>query len=433
MNWLQKISNTPDQADNLRPAYTGSMWSCPECSSYNYNSQMLPQCPGCGRDTTGMKSYLCPDCKTKISTGKKGACENCGFDWAPRPITLEDPISSLGSSVKHGHLPQLAYDVGAKTINDIIRVDYEAIKANLFERWDREQSSFGANRWEGETEDEIAEIRHTQVMGRLHNLIFEIFNYTTYPYVQLPPEYISWATYLNDSFEKDSQVIEHKDNQARQIEEYENKRRLEEEAKEQKARMLADELYRRKDEIWSDMEEETTPEDALGIARDFINASPHERGQWRGPIRDIAKKLFSREFPEKQYFMEPEEAYSFVAETQKKLDQWYAGKWELVKDDELLDIISKSVGITGSNSPRDLEWNEEETHPGYTSTYVLGPASMMRYHSMQELARRLKEKSDDQNYVRQMHSNLDEDLRPLFFQSKLGFSSNWLRTGMSKS
>ncbi len=422
MNWFKKHA-----ADDLRPAYTGSIWSCPECSSYNFNPEMLPQCPGCGRDTTGMSSYLCPDCKTQISTGKKGACKNCGFDWAPRQITLQDPIKTIFTNrLSNSHLIQLAYDVGAKTVGDIIRVDYDKIKANIWEWWLKEQTGFGTDRRLGKTEEEIAEIMHTQCMGRLHNLIFEIFHYAESPYVQLPPEFIAWATYLNDSFEKDTEVVEHKDNQTRKTEEYENKRRRDEEAKEQKARMLADELYRSKDEVWSDMEEDMTPAEALEVARDFIKADPYQRGQWRGSIRDIARKLFSREFPEKQYFMEPEEAYQFVQETQRKLNQWYANKWELVKDDELLDIISKTVGITNSNSAHDMEWNSEGVHPGYTSTYVLAPAALMRYSGMQELARRLQEKKDDRAYIHQMYLNIDEDIRPLFFKSKLA-SLNWIQ------
>ena len=403
MSWLKKISQ-----EDLRPdiAWGSNQIACPACGYYIYRAQKYPNCPGCKKPTDQLAPYEnnCPGCGTLLTTGKWGDCK-CGWNWTKQVISLNDKIDKLYAPRPSGDMLQEARELGARTVSDLTGLSYDKLKEKTKE-WTRyELHQLPAYR-EG-TPEKIEKRLWNREMGEWVNSINSVKHRLDYEYIQLPPEVVRWIQYMIDEYEHDREVANFQNYRKQQDEkdkaDYDKRMRETQNKVDQLSKLIWQTARQNSWPGWED----ATEKDAYDTAERFFMAQPQERGQFRPEIRELARKITTqKQTPVSQYFMEPEEVKALLSKI-NDVD------FELLPLNELLDIISKTVGIIGNPYEGDPTWNEDKSHPGLGAR-ELGLAGTTKVLAMEELRKRLRVANKME--LRRIYDQLDVDLRPIFFK-----------------
>jgi len=393
MNWLKKIAQ-----NDLRKEFP--QWgtpSCPQCGQLISNPEKFSNCPKCGRTTSDLEKnqYKCPECGERITTGRIGDCFNCGYNWIQKTVDLESNMEEIFYGIRNlaaNDFLEAARKLGAKTVEDLTKLSYDKLLNTARENF-RESypnNPYWHDRW--------------------NNLFFPLL-YISGEEMVLPEQFKKWLAYIRYEYENDSERIAQEKKNKEEVEQMEEEEKREEEEKKEKAKLFAQKLLDAKLEGWED----ATFNEAYKSALDYLNELPSKRSLWRKEVRDIAKSLFSREFKVKHYYMEPKEAEEFIKKSNDLVNQ--SGGFEFLSTEDIVDIINKTIGITDS---KDFWFgrNWGNVHPGYTATWVLNPANMLKYNAGKELKERIKAWKDDQSVLQSVYYLLDEDNRSLFFKVK---------------
>jgi len=411
VNWLQKVSQT----DENRPAVSGSYTTCPQCNSWIWGGQKYENCPKCSHPTSDINpesSWKCIECGERIMTGKVDDCSKCGFNWTPIQISMDAPVDQLYAPGKppYSSILQEAYDLGAKTLANLVRLSYDKLKARALYWTHHNLERFPAYNEPGKDKEKALWL---QGIGGWKNTMFSLVHRLRYNLVSLPEELRRWIEYMQNEYENDNDIIDHDNERNR-----EEQKIMAEQAKEageltRKSKMLGKliwESVQKNPNLWAGWED-AKEEDAYETADDYFQAEPYKRGQFRSEIRELASKITTqKDTPVKHYFMEPDEVRAYLAQANKI-------NFEQATNDQVADIISKGVGITGNPYFGDPSWGDQGVHPGLTSA-DLSSAGYHKIKAMDEFRKRIIAARGNQLELQKLHDALDEDLRKIFFRTK---------------
>ncbi|MCK9459735.1 MAG: hypothetical protein M0R80_08860 [Proteobacteria bacterium] len=344
------------------------------------------------------------------------------------PITLNSRIDTLW-------LPK-SYDYSAseviaqlgwwnKPLGEIIKTPYEALKKAM---WDVTATRFGyiPSLYRTHAPDEFHKMGDAEKrifisdrsMGGLHNAIFELhwckqrtitddYSYKQIERPPLPEPVIKWLDYLNDELEHDEEHLQHMHRFDADIKAQSERWAMQKKKQEDDAQKLSKALFKARNNLsgWED----ATEQEALTTAREYMKAAPHERGQFQRSIQDIARKVLNKRLPTKSFYMDDKEAKQY-------LQQVVNTNLVAATDQEISDILNKTIGITDSQDLQGNDWGEN-VHPAL-SAGDLNTASGLRIKSGEEISNRIKDAWSKKNekQMRHIYYALDKENRKLFFK-----------------
>jgi hypothetical protein len=343
-------------------------------------------------------------------------------------ITLDSRVDALwGPSKSFGMyanelLAQL--EAWSFSLRDIIKITYEQMKKAM---WQATAESFGyegqailytplpPQGWEKMSDQEKRVAIFSHSLGRLNNAIFDLYrckNRTRHDSIlphptilpPLPEAVVKWLDYLKEEMEHDEDMLNYRRVQEEALRKQDEKWAMRAKKQEDDAQLLAKALFKAKNKLpyWSDI----TPEESLKIARDYMKATPYERGEFSRAIHDIARTTLSKRLPAKSYYMQAEEVKVFLQKTSHI-------NLEAIQDNELINIFNKAVGITDSQDLMGTGWGENVVPA--LSAGDLGLVGGLRIQSANEIRNRLQNADDAK--IHKIYYALDEENRKLFFKS----------------
>jgi hypothetical protein len=345
-------------------------------------------------------------------------------------VTLESPIRAIWGADRHHQMnwstSYIISQLGLRTVGQLIKTTYEKIKKAA---WDHVAESFGYTEsfynpmppagWDqmGNTEKRVA--IHNRSLHEVRSAVYDLHNCLNRvrrdPYggpdrqlAPLPEPVINWINYLWDEERHDDEMKQKDERDEAALREQDERWAQKAKEMEAEAQLIGAALWKARKRLpyWED----ATKEEAVEMARRYLKADPHERGQYSKAIRDIIARTLQRRVPTKFYYMEPDEAGQFV-QTALNTDLKSASP------EQVVEIFDKAMGITNSSNPDHPDWSTEGVHPGLGAG-ILGPAGGLKMEAGAEIHRRLElaQESDDDAMIRKIYYAMDADNRRFFFK-----------------
>lgn len=404
MSWFKKISS-----DLRRSWGNGSPVTCPKCQNWIWAGQLFDKCPKCNRPTNDLNPNFyakCPDCGSPVMTGKVADCDKCGYDWTEKTIDLQNPVEDIEYPRKPDYqsIATIARELGAKTINDLIRLSYDKLKEHAITKNKNSNKSLPVYK-----DDTSGRRLHLQAVSYWNNIVTSLLYKLDSQNTVLSEIVKKWINYIKYEFENDTDVLDYENDRSKQEGEAKNEWDRKQKTLDKNTKLLGKLIWEAaKRDSWAGWED-STEKDAYDTAKRYFTVEPYERGQFRKEIKDLARRVTTqKETPTKQYYMQPAEVEAYVRHIQNV-------ELSALPVQELVDIIEKTVGITGNKYFGDPKWNEEEVVPGL-SAGILGYLGNTKVLAMDELRKRIMEHKSNKKELKIIYDALDSDLKPIFFR-----------------
>ena len=346
----------------------------------------------------------------------------------PKKVSLNDPLGEI-----YHYYPYLVHhalpdDGGIITrIRDVITLTYDACKKGA---WKEEATTFGYIKTlymphPPEDFDKLSDegkraVIYERALGSLRNFVVHLGWIISPGYdtevshwqrqgLDLPPEFIKWVKYMTDEMEHDDEIKGWEQRSDKEIKDVEAKRQAQYRRQQEMADVFGKALYKQRKKIekinpsWAGL----TEKEAQKIADDYVAANYYERGQYMDIIRKIAKESMGKMGSFKTYYMNDQETQNYLKSVEGK-------SVKTMTDDELVNVVNKTVGITNTQDIWGMDWGD--VHPAL-SAGALGSAAGLRMQGANELKERLIKYRGNAQKIHRIYTGLDAENRKFFFKA----------------